>query len=108
MLFGFGGKVAGYRSDMTRTLFVGTPTSLDLDVYELVHRAQSAVLDGIVGAVERGERLPDGRVLDALARDVIVEAGYGDRFEDLLAADVAARRATRLTQFPRDVIVVGG
>ena len=30
LLFDFGAQVAGYRSDMTRTLFVGEPTERDL------------------------------------------------------------------------------
>ena len=33
LLFDFGAQVDGYRSDMTRTLFVGEPTSRDLEVY---------------------------------------------------------------------------
>ena len=38
LLFDFGAQVDGYRSDMTRTLFVGEPTERDLAVYELVAR----------------------------------------------------------------------
>ena len=36
LLFDFGAQVEGYRSDMTRTLFVGEPTERDLAVYDLV------------------------------------------------------------------------
>jgi len=156
VLFDFGAQVAGYRSDMTRTLFVGEPSGRDLGVYELVQRAQAAALDGIAALVASGEPLPDGRTLDALARDVIMAAAEGDHFghglghgiglathelprlsrtadatpiagptvfsvepgvylegetgvriEDLLAVDVGAGRAERLTRFPRDVLVVG-
>ena len=39
LLFDFGAQVAGYRSDMTRTLFVGEPTARDLAVYEVVAAA---------------------------------------------------------------------
>lgn len=80
VLFDFGAQVAGYRSDMTRTLFIGEPSERDLRVYDLVHRAQSAAIDGITALVEAGESLPDGATLDALARDVIVAAGEGDNF----------------------------
>lgn len=80
LLFDFGARVAGYRSDMTRTLFVGDPSARDLAVYDLVQRAQSAALDGIAAIVTAGRDLPDGRTLDALARDVIVAAGEGDHF----------------------------
>jgi Xaa-Pro aminopeptidase len=157
ILFDFGAQVAGYRSDMTRTLFVGEPAARDLAIYDLVHRAQSAAIDGITAAVAAGGPLPTGPGADALARDVIVAAGHGDQFghgtghgiglathelpslgkraaptilpsptvfsvepgvylegemgvriEDLLAVDVAGRRAELLTRFPRGVLVVGG
>ncbi len=80
LLFDFGALVAGYRSDMTRTLFVGEPTTRDAGRYELVFRAQSAALEGISELVRAGTPLPDGRVLDALARDVIEAAGEGEHF----------------------------
>jgi Xaa-Pro aminopeptidase len=81
-LFDFGAQVAGYRSDMTRTLFVGEPTARDLDIYTLVARAQSeaiAVIESAVGSAS-GARLPSGRAVDAVARDVIAEAGHGQHF----------------------------
>jgi Xaa-Pro aminopeptidase len=84
LLFDFGAQVAGYRSDMTRTLFVDEPDARDLEVYELVARAQAAAIDGLEAAVTgregQGSPLPSGRALDKLARDVIVEAGHGDHF----------------------------
>jgi Xaa-Pro aminopeptidase len=80
LLFDFGAQVGGYRSDMTRTLFVGEPAGRDLEIYELVHRAQSASIDGLAAAVAAGGPLPTGPEADALARDVIVAAGHGDHF----------------------------
>lgn len=79
LLFDFGAQVDGYRSDMTRTLFVGEPTERDLGVYEVVRRSQAAAIDAITAAVERasadGSPLPDGRSIDALARAVIDDDG---------------------------------
>lgn len=80
LLFDFGAQVAGYRSDMTRTLFVGEPTARDLAIHELVSRAQSAAIDGLQAAVGRGGPLPTGRAVDALARGVIAVAGHADHF----------------------------
>jgi Xaa-Pro aminopeptidase/Xaa-Pro dipeptidase len=80
LLFDFGAQVAGYRSDMTRTLFVGDPAPRDLEIYELVARAQAAAIAGLRSAVEQGGGLPDGRSIDALARGVIDAAGFGERF----------------------------
>ena len=79
LLFDFGAEVEGYRSDMTRTLFVGEPTARDADVYELVARAQQAAVDCLERAAGAGER-PSGRAVDAAARAVIEAAGHGDRF----------------------------
>jgi Xaa-Pro aminopeptidase len=79
LLFDFGAQVAGYRSDMTRTLFVGDPSPRDLEVYELVARAQAATIAGLERAI--AEETPiSGRAADALAREVIEAAGHGERF----------------------------
>jgi len=84
LLFDFGAQVGGYRSDMTRTLFVGEPTPRDLDVYELVARAQAeaiASLQAAVGRVGAGAgELPSGRAVDRVARDIIAAAGKADHF----------------------------
>ncbi len=84
LLFDFGAQVAGYRSDMTRTLFVGEPSTRDLDIYELVARAQAAAIAAVEAGVGRaadgGAALPTGRAIDAAARDVIVAAGHGEHF----------------------------
>jgi Xaa-Pro aminopeptidase len=80
LLFDFGAQVAGYRSDMTRTLFVSEPTARDLAIHALVGAAQSAAIAGIEAAVLAGGPLPSGRAADALARDVIAAGGHGDHF----------------------------
>ena len=70
LLFDFGAQVEGYRSDMTRTLFVGEPAERDLAVYDLVRRAQQAPIDELQARVADGT-IPDGHALDARARGVI-------------------------------------
>jgi Xaa-Pro aminopeptidase len=81
LLFDFGAQVAGYRSDMTRTLFVGTPLDRDVEVYELVARAQSAAFTALEAIVrDAPATLPSGRAIDAIARDVIERAGHGAHF----------------------------
>ena len=86
LLFDFGAQVAGYRSDMTRTLFVGEPTARDLAIYQLVAAAQGSVIDALTQAVASGagtaggSALPDGRALDAIGRDLITAAGHGTNF----------------------------
>ena len=80
LLFDFGAQVGGYRSDMTRTLFVGPPGDRDLAVHDLVARAQAAAITLLEAAVASGAPLPSGRAVDAAARDVIVAAGHGAHF----------------------------
>jgi Xaa-Pro aminopeptidase len=79
LLFDFGAQVDGYRSDMTRTLFVGDPSADDRAVFDLVDRAQAAALDALREAADAG-RTPTNREIDATARDVIRDAGHGEHF----------------------------
>ena len=69
----FGCLKEGYCSDMTRTIAVGEATEEMRNVYHIVLQAQLA---GI--AVARAG-IP-GKEIDAAARKVITEAGYGDYF----------------------------
>ncbi len=79
LLFDFGAQVAGYRSDMTRTLFVGEPQERDLALYEVVARSQAAAIAAVETAVTAAARnaapLPGGRTIDAVARAVIEADG---------------------------------
>ncbi|HEY4331860.1 MAG TPA: aminopeptidase P family protein [Ilumatobacteraceae bacterium] len=69
----FGSLFDGYHSDMTRTFTIGDPSPLQAEVYEVVLEAQVAG----VAAVAPGAR---GRALDAVCRDRIAAAGWGDCF----------------------------
>ncbi len=63
----------GYTADLTRTICLGDPTPKLETVYNVVLDAQQAVLDGV-----RAGML--GKPVDALARDVITAAGYGEHY----------------------------
>jgi Xaa-Pro aminopeptidase len=80
LLFDFGAQVAGYRSDMTRTLFLGEPRARDLDVYDLVARAQRAAIQLIEARLVDGEGVPSGQEVDARARGVIEGDGRWPAF----------------------------
>jgi Xaa-Pro aminopeptidase len=80
LLFDFGAMVEGYRSDMTRTFFIGEPTPRDHAVYEIVAAAQQAALDRLAAAARGELSIPNGREADATARDVIEKSGYGPNF----------------------------
>jgi Xaa-Pro aminopeptidase len=80
VLFDFGAQVAGYRSDMTRTLFVGDPSERDAAVYKLVAVAQAAAIEQLEACLDGELELPSGRDLDALARELIEEDGRWPAF----------------------------
>jgi Xaa-Pro aminopeptidase len=79
LLFDFGAQVCGYRSDMTRTLFVGEPSKHDLKIYEIVARAQQEAIDALAHAIAEGTR-PTGKSIHMVVKEVIDAAGYGDHF----------------------------
>ncbi len=65
-----GTSIDGYRSDITRTLVFGTPTQRQRDVWDLELEAQNA-------AFEAAEPGVPCEAVDAAARRVIVDAGFG-------------------------------
>jgi Xaa-Pro dipeptidase len=69
-----GCKVGGYQSDITRTLVFGTPTDEQRSVWDLERAAQVAAFE----AARPGTPCED---VDAAARQVIVDAGYGPDYE---------------------------
>jgi Xaa-Pro dipeptidase len=70
LLIDGGCKVEGYSSDLSRTFVLGAPTQKMKDVFEIERRAQDAAL------AAAGPGIPCEAV-DAAARKVIVDAGYG-------------------------------
>jgi Xaa-Pro dipeptidase len=73
-----GCSVEGYQSDITRTFVLGNAPDKTKDkmkqVFDIVHRAQSAALAAAKPGVEAGS-------VDAAARKVIVDAGYGPDYK---------------------------
>src|SRR2546423_8454596 len=63
-------SVNGYQSDMTRTVVFGTPTAEMQKVFDIVHEAQAKALAFAAPGKQCGE-------VDAVARKVITDAGYG-------------------------------
>ena len=69
----FGASYNGYCSDMTRTVAVGYATEEMKKVYDIVLQAQLAGIAATRAGVI-------GREIDAAARKVITDAGYGEYF----------------------------
>ena len=73
LVLDIGGTRAGYCSDTTRTAFVGSPPADFLAMYAVLREAQAAACDVVAPGVT-------AQAVDAAARDVIEEAGYGEHF----------------------------
>ena len=69
----FGCYYNHYVSDMTRTIHIGDTTDEEREIYDVVLRANQAVIDSVKTGMTR-------RDYDKLARDVIEKAGYGEHF----------------------------
>ncbi|MFI8181624.1 Xaa-Pro peptidase family protein [Actinacidiphila glaucinigra] len=63
----------GYCSDSTRTYAVGEPPAEFREMYEVLRRAQHAQTDAVRPGITAEE-------LDAVGRDIIAAAGYGEHF----------------------------
>jgi Xaa-Pro aminopeptidase len=68
-----GSKYHYYGSDLTRTFCAGRPDETFKKVYNTVLDAQLAAITGIKAGMT-------GHEADAIARDIITKAGYGDAF----------------------------
>ncbi len=73
LLIDWGAMVDGYNADMTRTYGVGSMPERIREIYSIVLEAQLAAIDAIA----------PGRIcaqIDAVARKIITDAGYGEQF----------------------------
>lgn len=69
-----GCTVEGYQSDITRTFVLGRASDKAKQILDIVHRAQSAALAAARPGAECG-------AIDAAARKVITDAGYGPDYK---------------------------
>jgi Xaa-Pro aminopeptidase len=80
----FGARVQGYHADMTRTVAFGSAPTQLRKIHDVVRQAQEAGIDAVRAGVTGAE-------VDAAARGVIADAGYGDRFVHGLGHGVGLR-----------------
>jgi len=73
-LVDWGANVDGYLSDLCRMVITGQPEPKFVEIYETVLRAQTAAIAQIQPGIE-------ARTVDAAARSVIEEAGFGEFFQ---------------------------
>ena len=91
-----------YRSDMTRTLVVGKLLEKQKHLYEIVKTAQRSAIQAIKPKVKAKD-------IDAKARKIIEEAGYGEYFVHSLGHGVGleVHEPPTLGQQSRDRLAVG-
>jgi Xaa-Pro aminopeptidase len=73
LVLDIGGTLGGYGSDTTRTAFVGEPPAEFAALFEVLRHAQSAACESVRPGVACS-------AIDAVARGIIEEAGYGEAF----------------------------
>ncbi len=73
VIMDYGTVVDGYHSDFTRTVVLGEPTPEQLKVYQVVQEAQQAAAAAVAPGRTAGE-------IDAIARKIIADHGYGPHF----------------------------
>jgi len=97
-----GGVHEGYRSDLTRTYFVGEANAKFAEVYRLVLRAQEAALAAARPGVA-------AREVDSAARQVISDGGYGEAFSHGLGHGVGleVHEGPRVSAKSEDVLAPG-
>jgi Xaa-Pro dipeptidase len=91
-----------YRSDMTRTLVAGKPSEKQRKLYEVVRKAQETAFE----AVQPNAKAKD---VDAAARKIIADAGYGEYFVHGLGHGVGleVHEPPTLSPDSEDVLAVG-
>jgi Xaa-Pro aminopeptidase len=91
-----------YMSDLTRVIATGKISSRLQKIYELVRRAQESAID----AIRPGKTCEE---IDAVARGIIEEAGYGKQFGHGLGHGIGLNihEAPRLAQNEKDQLKPG-
>lgn len=102
VLLDFGARWQGYCSDLTRTVVLGSASDHQREVYEIVLESQTAGID----AVSAGAACA---AVDAAARKVIDDAGYGATFGHGLGHGVGLdiHEAPRFHKTSEDNLVAG-
>jgi Xaa-Pro aminopeptidase len=97
-----GATYQNYRSDMTRTITAGKPTEKQQKLYEVVRKAQEKAYQAIKPRAKAED-------IDAAARKVITDAGYGEFFVHSLGHSIGleTHEMPRLAPGIKDKLTVG-
>lgn len=99
VMFDLGTVVDGYLGDLTRTIHFGSASDEFRRIYEVVGEAQQLAEEAIRPGMT-------GREADAVARDHIAAAGYGDRFGHSLGHSIGLDNHEMPVLSPYDATVL--
>ncbi|MFH0809520.1 MAG: Xaa-Pro peptidase family protein [Pseudomonadota bacterium] len=102
LILDLGARLAGYCSDMTRTLCMGRPDVRFKEVYQMVRQAQQAAQKAVRPGMACAE-------LDAIARDLFAQSGVAEHFAHSLGHGVglATHEKPSLSPHSQDVLEPG-
>lgn len=97
-----GAKYQSYRADLTRTLLVGKPSQKQAKIYETARKAQQKAFKSLREGVK-------ARDADAVARNIIRQAGYGKYFVHSLGHGIGldVHELPTLTPESKDLLKAG-
>ncbi len=98
----YGAMVGGYMSDITRNFVFGHVSEKAREINAVLLRAHNEAVKALRPGVKGAE-------VDAVARKVITEAGYGDKFVHGLGHGLGleVHEAPRLSRTSRDILQIG-
>ena len=102
VLMDYGCKYNGYCGDMTRTVAVGNIDDRMKNIYDIVLKAQKEALKAVCAGAKNKE-------VDAVARDIIRDAGFGENFGHALGHGVGllVHEAPNLSPRSEDTLQAG-
>jgi len=73
VIIDWGAECGGYFSDMTRTFVIGKASQKQKEIYEIVNKARMEAIKSCRAGI-------NAKDIDAIARNLIKQSGYGDNF----------------------------
>ena len=98
----YGAMYQGYMSDITRNFALGQPDSKALEINAILLKAHKAAAESLRPGIS-------GQKVDAIARKVISDSGYGENFVHGLGHGLGleVHEAPRLSKTSKDTLQVG-
>jgi Xaa-Pro aminopeptidase len=99
LLVDWGAVYQGYRSDLTRVVFLGKIQPRMREIYQIVLDAQQSA----IAAIRPGAT---GKQIDKIARRIIAKAGYGSKFGHSLGHGIGRDIHEQISLSPRSKVIL--